>query len=108
MNQTLLQNNIAYELFNLCNNDSSLIAPSLYVAKRLVAFLLLTNGRVKHRQTLDVQLELNSIGQIDIYKIQFLFYNVLFNSEIYLILCRICFTAVLKSTICDLEEDLSQ
>ena len=62
-----------------------------------------------HRQTLDMQLELNSIGQIDIYKIQCVSYNVLFNSEIYdLILCRICFTAVLKTTICDLEEDLSK
>ena len=60
-----------------------------------------------HRQTLDMQLELNSIGQIDVYKIQFVSYNVLFNSEIYdLILCRICFTAVLITTICDLEEDL--
>jgi len=60
-------------------------------------------------QTLDVQLELNLIGKIDIYKIQFLSYNVLFYSEIYdLILCRICFTAVLKTTICDLEEDSSQ
>ena len=74
-----------------------------------MVFLLLTNGRVKHRQTLDVQLELNSIGQIDIYKIQFLSHNVLFNSEIYdLIICSICFTAVLKTTICDLEVDLSQ
>ena len=74
-----------------------------------MVFLLLTNGQVKHRKTLDVQLEPHSIGLIDIYKIQFLFYNVLFNSEIYyLILCRICFTAVLKTTICDLEEDLSQ
>ena len=61
------------------------------------------------RQILDVRLELNSIGQIDIYKIQFLSYNVLFNSEIYdFILCRICFTAVLKTTICDLEEDFSK
>jgi len=33
----------------------------------------------------------------------------LFNSEIYdLILCMICFTAVLKTTTCDLEEDFSQ
>ena len=74
-----------------------------------MGFLLLKNGQVKHRQTLDVQLELNSIGQIDIYKIQFFSYNVLFNSDIYdLILCRIHFTPVLKTTICDLEEDLSQ
>ena len=74
-----------------------------------MGFHLLKNGQVKHRQTLDVRLEPNSIGPIDIYKIQFLSYNVLFNSEIHdLILCRICFTAVLKTTICDLEEDLSQ
>ena len=40
---------------------------------------------------------------------QFLSQDVLFNSEIYdLIICSICFTAVLRATICDLEGDLSQ
>ena len=85
-----------------------------------MGFLLLKNGKVKHRQTLDVLLELKLIGvsiedkfawqlQFDIYKNQFLSQNILFNSEKYdLILCIICFTAVLKTTICNLEVDLSQ
>ena len=49
-----------------------------------------------------------SLTQLD--KLMFIRFNLYLTMfEIYdLILCRICFTAVLKTTICDLEEDLSK
>ena len=49
-------------------------------------------------------------GNYNLIFIRFNFYlKMFFNSEIHdLILCGICFTAVLKTPICDLEGDLSQ
>ena len=58
---------------------------------------------------LDFPLRTNLPGNYNLIFIRFNLYlkNVLFNSEIYdVILYSICFTAGLKTTVSDLEEDL--